>query len=223
MATLRCELELHARNGLYYAVGFVLLVTLAVLAALPTAGLERLLPAVAFNNLALTAFFFAAALTLLETNEGSALARLVTPLRQRELLVARMIALALLGAVHHLALGLVLLAPGPSLVLLALGVGLAGALMALLGHYLAAGQRELSAFLWPALPWLALLMLPMIADVLAWQHPILWLHPLYAALTIIRAAVVPVAWWELALGLSLALGWLGGALWVLPNSIADSR
>lgn len=213
MATMRCELELQARNGLYYTVGFVLLVTLAVLATLPTTGLARLLPAVAFNNLAITAFFFAAALALLETSEGSATARRVTPLHQRELLVARAATLALLGVVQHLALGLLLLAPGRGLLLLAAGVGLAGAVMALLGHYLAAGRRDLSGFLWPALPWLALLMAPMIADVLEWQHPLLWLHPLYGALIFMRAAVAPVAWWELALGLALALLWLGGALW----------
>jgi fluoroquinolone transport system permease protein len=211
VATLRCELELQARNGLYYAVGFVLLVVLAVLATLPTTGLARLLPAVALNNLAITAFFFGAAMTLLETSEGSATARTVTPLRPGELLTARAVTLALLGLFQHGALALLLLGPVAGLGWLVLGVGLAAALLSLVGHGLAAGRRELSAFLLTALPWLVLLLAPMLADLLEWRHALLWLHPLYGPLMLIRAAVAPVEAWEIGLALVLGPLWVGVA------------
>lgn len=213
MATLRCEVELQVRNGLYYAVGFVLLVVLAVLAALPMTGLARLLPAVALNNLAITAFFFGAALALLETSEGSATARMVTPLRPGELLAARMLALALLGVIQHGVLGLLLLGPVAELGWLVLGVGLAAALLSLIGHALAAGRRELSEFLLAGLPWLVLLLAPMLADVLEWRHALLWLHPLYGPLTLMRAAVAPTEAWELGLALGLGSLWVGAVLW----------
>ena len=70
LSTARCDLELQARNGLYYATGFVLLLTLAALGALPASGLARLLPAVALNTMGVTGFYFSAALTLLERAEG---------------------------------------------------------------------------------------------------------------------------------------------------------
>ena len=41
LATARCDVELQARNGLYFATGFVLLVMLALLAALPPTGVRR--------------------------------------------------------------------------------------------------------------------------------------------------------------------------------------
>jgi fluoroquinolone transport system permease protein len=211
MATVRCELELQARNGLYYATGLVLLVLLAALAALPATGLARLLPAVTLNNLAVTAFFFSAAMALLETSEGSATARLVTPLRPGELLAARAATLALLGVIQHMALGLLLLGPSSGLVLLAAGVGLAAAILALLGHALAVGRRNLSEFVLAGGPWLALLLAPMIADVLDWRHPLLWLHPLQGPLVLMRAAMTPVASWEVGLALALALAWAGAA------------
>lgn len=207
LATTRCDLELQARNGLYYATGFVLLVTVAGLAALPPSGLARLLPAFALNTLAVTAFFFSAALTLFEAAEGSAAARAVTPLRAGEYLGARIATLALLGVVQHLVIGLLLMGPAPGLGVLAAGVALAAALLALAGYALAAGKRSLGAFLLPSVPWLGLLLAPMIADVLDWRHPLLWLHPVQGPLTLMRAAVAPVAPQEVALALVLGLTW----------------
>ncbi|HMQ35064.1 MAG TPA: hypothetical protein PKD53_30380 [Chloroflexaceae bacterium] len=211
LATARCDLELQARNGLYLATGLVLLVMLAGLAALPPSGIARLLPAFALNTLAVTGFFFSAALTLLEAAEGSAAARSVTPLRAGEYLGARAATLALLGVAQQLAVGLLLLGPAPGLAPLATGVALAAAILALVGYALAAGKTSLGAMLLPSVPWLGLLLAPMLADVLDWRGPLLWLHPLQGPLALMRAAVAPAAPWELALSLALGLAWLGAA------------
>jgi fluoroquinolone transport system permease protein len=207
LATVRADLEIQARNGLYAATGFVLLASVAALAALPPAGLARLLPAVAMQNLGVTAFFFSAALALLERSEGSAIARAVTPLRRGEYLGARVATLGLLAAVQHLALGALLVGLGPGLAVLTLGVVLAAAILALAGFTLAAGRESLGAFLLPAVPWLGLLLAPMLADAVEWRHPLLWLHPLQGPLALMRAAVAPAAPWEPALGLALGLAW----------------
>lgn len=212
LVSVRLDLALQARNGLYAATGLVLLVTLAGLAALPPSGVARLLPAFALNGLAVTGFFFSAALTLLENAEGSTAARAVTPLRAGEYLGARLLTLALLGVVQHTAAGLVLLGPVPGLVLLAAGVALTAAILAMAGFILAAGKVSLSAMLLPSVPWLALLMAPMITDVLDWRSPLLWLHPLQGPLTLMRAAVAPVSPAEVALGLVCGVGWTAAAL-----------
>lgn len=211
LSTARCDVELQARNGLYAATTFVLAITLAGLAALPTAGLARLLPAVALNALGVTAFYFSAALALLERAEGSAVARLITPLRPAEYLGARAATLALLGVVQHVATGLLLLGPAPGLLALAAGVGLAAAILALAGYAATAGRPSISEFLLPSVPWLALLLAPLVADVLGWRSPLLWLHPLQGPLALMRAAVAPAAPWESALGLVAGLGWTGAA------------
>lgn len=207
LASTRTDLELQARNGLYYATGFVLLVTIATLATLPPTGLARLLPAFALNTLGVTAFYFSAALALLEHSEGSDMARAVTPLRPGEYLGARVATLVLLALVQHLSVGVVLLGPAPGLAALAVGVSLTAAILALGAFALAAGKRSFSTFLLPSVPWVALLLAPMAADVLEWRHPLLWLHPIYGPLTLMRAAVAPAATWELALGTAAGLAW----------------
>lgn len=212
LAAARCDVELQARNGLYAATAFVLVITLAALAALPTTGLARLLPAVALNTLGVTAFYFSAAMALLERAEGSATARLVTPLRATEYLAARVVTLALLGVAQHLAMGLLLLGPAPTLLPLAAGVALAAAILVLAGHAAAAKHTSVSEFLLPSVPWLALLLAPLVADVLEWRSPLLWLHPLAGPLALMRAAVAPAPGWEPWLGLALGTGWMIGAI-----------
>lgn len=211
LSTARCDVELQARNGLYVATGFVLAIAAAGLLALPAAGLARLLPAVALNTLAVTGFYFSAALALLERAEGSAVARIVTPLRPAEYLGARGATLALLGVVQLVVMGLVLLGPTPALLTLGLGAGLAAAILALAGYAATAGRATVSEFLLPSVPWIALLMLPLVADVLDWHSPLLWLHPLQGPLALMRAAVTPIPPWEAALGLTLGLAWTAAA------------
>ena len=212
LSTARCDVELQARNGLYTATGFVLAVTLAGLSAIPAAGVERLLPALALNTLAVTAFYFSAALALLERAEGSAVGRLVTPLRPAEYLAARAGTLALLGAAQHAAVGLLLLGPEPGVLAVTAGAGLAAALLALGGYAAAAGHASVSEFLLPSVPWVGLLMAPLLADVLGWRSPLLWLHPLQGPLMLMRAGVSPAPVWEPALGLVLSLAWAVAAL-----------
>ncbi len=221
LASARCDVELQARNGLYIATGFVLLVMLALLAALPPSGLARLLPAVALNTLGVTAFYFSAALALLERAEGSAKARLVTPLRPGEQLGARAMTLALLAIVQHTALGLPLVGPRPGLLALAAGVAIAAAILALAGYAATAGRTAINNFLLPSVPWIALLLAPIVPDVLGWRSPLLWLHPLQGPLVLMRAAVVPTAPWEAALALALGLAWLGGAFWLARRAYAE--
>jgi fluoroquinolone transport system permease protein len=222
LASARCDVELQARNGLYFATGFVLLVMLALLAALPPSGLARLLPAVALNTLGVTAFYFSAALALLERAEVSASARLVTPLRPGEYLGARAATLALLAIVQHGAMGLLLIGPAPGLLPLAVGVALAAAILALAGYAATAGRATISDFLLPSVPRLALLLAPLAADVLEWRSPLLWLHPLQGPLALMRAAVAPAPGWEIALSLGAGLAWLGAAFWLARRAYSGA-
>jgi fluoroquinolone transport system permease protein len=212
LSSARCDFELQARNGLLLATGFVLLITLAILRALPPSGLARLLPAVALNSMGITAFYFSAALTLLERAEGSSVARLVTPLRPADYLGARAITLAMLAVAQNGITGLALLGPSPRLLPFVVGIALAAAILALAGYAASAGHTALSGFMLQSVPWLALLLTPMLPDVLGWQSPLLWLHPIQGPLVLMRAAVAPVPPWELALALVVGLAWSTAAL-----------
>jgi fluoroquinolone transport system permease protein len=211
LATMRVDFEVQARNGLVLATAAVLFAVVAALAALPPTGVARLLPAVALQNLGVTGFFFSIAMALLERSEGSRAARLVTPLRGGEYLAARVATLATLAVAQHLVLGIALTGFGLHLLALLAGVTLACATLALAGFALVAGKDSLGAALLPAVPWLALLLAPMAADVLDWRHPLLWLHPIQGGLVLMRAAVAPAGPAEVGLALVTGLGWAGVA------------
>jgi hypothetical protein len=106
----------------------------------------------------------------------------------------------------------VLVGPRLELAVLIVGALLAAAILALAGFAVAAGRESLGALLLPAVPWLALLLAPMLADVLEWRHPLLWLHPLQGPLALMRAAVAPAEPSEIVLGLACGIGWCAAAL-----------
>jgi fluoroquinolone transport system permease protein len=212
LGSARCDLELQARNGLLLATIFVTLISVALLRALPSSGIARLLPAVALNSMGITAFFFSAALVLLERAEGSSIARLVTPLRPIDYLTARAGTLALLALIQNGAIALALLGFSPALLVFVAGAGLAALILALCGFAATHGQSTLSQLLLSAAPWLMLLLAPVLPDLLGWRSPLLWLHPLQGPLVLMRTAVASTEPGELAIAIVASAGWVGAAM-----------
>ena len=87
IASLACDVRLQWRNG-FYAVGAAMgaLVCL-VLGPLDTSDFGFALSAFTVGNLLTTTFFFVAAMVLFEKEEGTLLARSVSPLRLGEYLL----------------------------------------------------------------------------------------------------------------------------------------
>lgn len=209
LATIAADLRLQIRNGFYAATSVVLVVTgaLAFFAA-QQLDLGWLLPAFALNNLMITAFYFVAALVLLEKAEGLLQARTVTPLRPSEYLWAKVTTLALLAFVHNLVVALLLQGTHFNTVLFAAGVVIAAAQLTLVGFAAVARYSAINTYLFPSLPVAAALMFPLLPYTLGWEHPLLYVHPLQAPLELMRAAIVPQPVWRIVYGL------IYGALWV---------
>jgi fluoroquinolone transport system permease protein len=223
LAGVRCDLEVQLRNGLYYAVGFVMAISAAVLTAIPHDGLARLLPAITLNNLAVTAFFFMAALTLLERDEYSRMARFVTPLREQEYLGAKLLSLLIPALAQHLVLGLVLVGPRPELGWLAMGVALATVIMVAAGLGLALRYRSINEMLLPAVPWIGLLLLPMLSDILGFEHWLLLLHPLQGPVLLMRAGVAPLPAPLISVAIATGAIWTGVALVLAVRALQRAR
>ena len=99
----------QARNGFYWASGFVVLAVSALLAALPEAVASTpslYVPALAAFNLQITTFFFVAGLVLLEREEGTLTALGASPASPRIYMTARTMTLGgscrCRNARHHL-------------------------------------------------------------------------------------------------------------------------
>jgi fluoroquinolone transport system permease protein len=162
-----------------------------------------LAPAFLLANLQVTAFYFAAALVLLEKGQGSLTALSVTPLRPREYLAARALALGALGVAEGAAI--VALAFGPRLgwPWLVAGTLAAGVVYALLGFVAVAPYDGINRFLMPSVAWLAGLTLPLLGyyDLVPWAA-LAW-HPLMPPLLLLAVA------WDAATNAQLVYGVLG--------------
>lgn len=223
IATLRTDARLQLRNGFYYACAFVLAIYALALSQLPGLGarLAWLVPALVLNNLAITTFYFVGGQVLLEKAEGSLSAQVVTPLRAREYLASKTITLTLLALAYNLAV--VSLFTGwrisPAL---ALGLAAAAAIYTLFGVVAVARYSALNEYLIPSAGYVGALMLPVPAYALGWRHPLLYLHPIEAPLTLMRGALEPLGAGEWAYGLLYSLLWIGLAAWLARRALERS-
>src|SRR5688572_16362369 len=102
---LRWEARLQRRYMFYAITAVVALVWIVLLRLLPPAvraDPAALLPLFVLTNLQITAFYFAAALVLLERTQGVLAALLVSPLTADEYLWAKVASLTALGLVENL-------------------------------------------------------------------------------------------------------------------------
>ena len=206
-ATLSLDVRLQARNGFYYAVAFVLACWFVLLTRLPAIEWGYVLPAVVFGNLVMVNFYFVAGLVLLERDEGTLEAQVVTPLADWQYLGSKMATLTALSLVEQVVIvwsahggGF---AGGP----LVAGIVLAAVLYTLTGFVLVARYRSINEFMFPSVLFTAILSLPMLHYFGLWDSWLLYLHPFTAPLVLLAGAFRPMPAWQLVYGV------LYGALW----------
>ena len=206
---LRFDIIVQARNGFYWASGFVVLAISALLAAMPIAVINNpglWVPALAAFNLQITTFFFVAGLLLLEKDEGTLKALGASPLSARMYLLAHTTTLTALAAAETLiivwfAFGLV-----TSWALFA-GIGALGITSTCFGVAMAARYESVNYLLLPASVIVTVLFLPLLSHFgLAPRILVVW-HPMEPAITLIRAAHSPTSIGDLLYGAFGSAGW----------------
>jgi fluoroquinolone transport system permease protein len=204
-AALRGEALVQGRHGFYAVTAVVVGVWVGVLLLLPDPVRENpaaLAPMFVVTNLQVTAFYFAAALLLLERSQGTLSAIAVSPLRPGEYLAARAASLAVLGATESIAVARLAFGADARWGWLLAGSAACGAIYALLGTVAVAPHAQFNRFLLVSMAWLAGLSLPLFGlygVVPAWT--LAW-HPLSPPLVLLRAAWAPVPAGALAYGVA---------------------
>jgi fluoroquinolone transport system permease protein len=203
MATAIYDIRLQFRNGFYYASLFIITLWLLLYWRLPfisTLDLAWLLPGFLVGNVVIYAFYFIAALVLLEKSEGTLEAQVVTPLRVDEYLTAKLLTLSILSLIEALVLALVYFGPGFQPLFLVTGVILTAMMFALAGFLVTLRYDGVNEFIMPSVVYIFILALPLIGYYGLWQSPLFFLHPVQAALIIVEAAFRPVPVWQLLYG-----------------------
>jgi fluoroquinolone transport system permease protein len=216
-SSLRWDVVVQFRNGFYLVSGLFTAIWLGLLSLLPKDGsidLGLLIPAFMVMNLLITTFYYVGALVLLEKNEGTLTALVVTPLRDLEYLAAKIVSLTGLAVVESLVIvGLVFGLRFNILPLLA-GAAVLGAFYTLIGFVAIARYQSINEYLMPSALVVLLLMLPLVDYLGLWRSALFAVHPLQPLLVIMRGSFVSLAGWEIGYGIGGALLWLAvGLLW----------
>jgi fluoroquinolone transport system permease protein len=209
LATMSCDVRLQLRNGFYWAVAFLLAVFAVIISRLPEFDWGPLLPALVLGNLVVATFMFMGGLVLLEKEEGTLEAQIVTPLGVGEYLASKVVTLTGLSIVENVAIVILAAGLGFSALPLVLGIVLASAIYILVGFVAVARYDSINEYLFPSMLYTAVFALPFLHYAGVWRSPLMYLHPLQAPLVVLTGMVAPLAAWEWAYGIVYSLLWIG--------------
>ena len=185
-ATLWTDVRLQYRNGFYFATLFVLIISIALLRAVPRELLSSLLPVVIIGNVLINAFYFAGGLLLLERIEGTLLAQAVTPLHPGEYLASKLVTLTAVSLVESLVLAAAVLGLHAWLAPMAVGIALTAALFCLVGIGVVVRYESINEFLLPSVLYSFVLCLPLLGVLGVAPGAWYWLHPLQGAVRLMQ-------------------------------------
>ncbi len=208
LATISTDIRLQVRNGFYAAVGFLLVVYVVLINLIPPFDWAYALPSLLLGNLAVATFFFIAGQVLLEKQEGTITAQIVTPLSFGILIGSKVLTLTLLSLVENGVLALLTVGLDIDFLALLAGLTLASAVYCLAGFAVVSRYDSINQFLLPAFPWVALANLPILDSLGLWSSPVLWLHPLQPAMTLLHGAVAGIDLVQWLYGLLASLMWI---------------
>ncbi len=209
LATARTDVQLQFRNGFYYVSAFVAVATVILLKQLPNFDFSHWWPPLLLENLVINAFYFTAALVLLEKGEGTLEAQVVTPLRPWEYLVSKAATLGLLSLFESLLIVVLVSGVGFNWLWLSLGIVLLIAMYSFYGFFVVARYDSISTFLLPSVLWTMGFSLPLLYYFNLWRSWVMFLHPLQAPLVLMQAAFEPLPAWQIVYGMGYALLWAG--------------
>jgi fluoroquinolone transport system permease protein len=210
LTALRWDVVLQARNGFYWATGFLVLVVGGLLLNVPAtarADGAAWVPALLAVNLQITTFFFVAGLMLLERDEGTLTALAVSPFSPGAYLATRTITLTTLATVETVAVVLIVFGASGSWGLILSGTAALGVIYTGFGSAVGARYPSVNEMLLPASVFVSVLLLPLLPHFgLVSRAPFL-VHPIEPALALMRAGYGTGSRGDIAFGVVGSIAW----------------
>ncbi len=217
-SALQWDVVLQFRSGFYYATVFVVVLFAFVFTQIPNLDTQLVMPMVLLGSLMMNNFYFIGGILMLEKDQGSLEAVVITPLRSREYILSKLISLLLLSVIETLLLTLLIHGTDFNMLLLLPGLSATSILFALAGFLAAVRYDSVNEYLLPTIPMIMLLILPVIDLYGFWQTPIFYLHPMRAAMALIQGGFQPISAGEIAYGLIYSLLSIGIFGWLAQRS-----
>ena len=208
ISSLRWEVILQFRNGFYYATAFILAIWVVLYTQLHLPNLSDYVPGLLVSNLEITTFYFIAGLVMLEKGEGSLESRLTSPLRSGEYLIVKVLALSILVLVENLILAVLFSGLHFNMLPVVLALLLAGAIFSLYGFLTVIRYDSINEYMLPSVLFTIPLLLPLLDFFGIFKSPLFYLHPIQAALVLLKGGYQALSPLEWAYGMGYSLLWV---------------
>ncbi len=213
-ATLRHEVRLEYRYGIFAATAVTTVLAVLMLRTVFSAALDLMLPFTIFVDLTVTGFYFLAGMVLFEKAEGTLLALVVTPLRFWEYLAGKVLTLTALAVVITLIVTALTWGTAVNLPLLIVATALASAFWLVVGFVVVAPYDGVSAFLVPASLITLIACVPLLAYFGIVDSPLFYLWPTWGGLLLTRGGFQVLSAWRLVYGVVYLSAWIVGLAWL---------
>lgn len=213
LSTARWDTSLQYRNGFYFASAFVAVFFIILLRQFPSVDWSYWWPAIITGNLSINAFYFMAAIVLLEKGEGTLEAQVITPLRPWEILLSKVFTLGLLSLFETLLIIVSVQGVYFNWFLLVGGIVFYIAMLSLYGFFVVVRYDSINEFLLPSVIWTMGFSVPLLYYFDIWRNPVMFLHPLQAILILLQGAFTSIPTWQIVYGFGYSILWIGIAMY----------
>lgn len=213
VSTIRLDVLLQQRYGLFYAAAFSALVWIAILRALPSHILHIAVPFIIFVDLAIVGFYFIAGMVLFEKDEATLFALVVTPLRFWEYITSKLLTLTILATIVSLLVIITTYGFKFNLLLALLGTVFMSFIALSIGFIAVSPFTSLSNYLIPSQVYAIVLYLPLIYYFGWWKNPIFYVLPTQGSLILLRGAFDPIASWQITYAVLYGIFWVVILAW----------
>lgn len=211
MASIKNDMILQYKYGFYFVYAILSVAYILIIRFSPEEYRQLVALAVIFSDPALLGFFFIGAIVLLEKSERVLTFLVITPLRDMEYILSKMISLSILSLISSLLIFILGNGMNGNIFLLVISVTLVSMLFVAIGLIAVSKFKTVNEYLMTAVGYTIVLLVPVIQLTGLVDMFVLKLWPTYGALILIKASFYSVPLIEVGCGLVNAFFYLAMA------------
>lgn len=160
LGALKADMKFQFKQGFYVVYVIITLVYMIAIRQLPPSIGRIAVPLVVFTDPSIVGFFFIGGIVMLEKVQGVLQYIVVTPLRTKEYLIAKVISLSVLAETAGLLITAVSYEGSINWILLVVGIMLSSVFFTLYGFIAAAGCNTMNEYFVRMVPYMLVMILP---------------------------------------------------------------
>lgn len=175
------DIRFQMKYGFYFLYTFITVIYIVVLAFIPPVAKSKVSAVIIFTDAVTLGLFFMGAIILFEKSQRVLSSLAVSPIKLWEYIISKVISLAFISTLVGSVIGVV--SGTQNILWITVGTFLGSILFSLIGIIVAAKVSSLNQFLIAIVPIMLFLMLPPLAELFGYSHPV---YDFHAGSTVLR-------------------------------------